>query len=111
MSAQAELFDLKVERRKRDAALDLLDKRRAELIARAHQIATYFCRENGTVTSPQVIAELKKEGAPGLDEVDPRFMGAVFRAGRGWRRIGYRAAGSHARPVSVWTFSTTTPSR
>lgn len=107
MSGQQSLFDMKAERRKRDDTLDLLEERRRNLITRAQEIAIRICRAYGTVTSPEVMLHLKEEDVPGYGEVDPRFMGAVFR--RGWKRVGYKAIGSHARPVSVWAFAKENP--
>ena len=91
---------------KRDEALDSLEAARDELIAVAKSIAYQLAREHGTVTSPQVIAEMKRLGwGDRLAEVDLRFMGVVFR--RGWQRKGWatgKEGGSHARPVAIWGF-------
>jgi hypothetical protein len=97
-------FNPTAERRKRDRALDLLEGSRGAIVEAAHSVALELCETTGRVTSPDVLAELKARGFDELLEgVDPRFMGAVFRAGRGWRRLGFENKGSHARPVSVWT--------
>jgi len=87
---------------KRDAALELLEKYRSELIIAgknaAHKLATF----NGQVSSPDVIEYLKHTGfADLLSKVDKRFMGAVFRTGE-FERIGFANRGSHAQPISVW---------
>ena len=85
----------------RDHALSLLEQHRADLIQRGRQIALELCRRNGSVTSPEVLDQLRAEMPDKVDEVDPRFMGPVF-SGDGWERSGYVPQGSHARPVSVW---------
>lgn len=88
-------------KQKRDAILDVLAAQRSELVHAARQWALHLVQENGTVTSPQVLARLREEGwSDHLDRVDARFMGVVFR--KGWRRVGWENQGSHARPVSIW---------
>jgi hypothetical protein len=86
----------------RDAALNLLEDKRAELIACAMQIAQEIAQQLGTVTSPAVLVRLQAECPEAVAGVDRRFMGAVFRRSRGWTRVGWAAQGSHSRPVSVW---------
>jgi len=95
------------EAEKRDEALALLETTRANLIAAAKIIATRIARQNGRVTSPEVLKLLRESPAwAGLvAEVDPRFMGPVFR--KGWTRIGYSSEGSHNRPVAVWALKGT----
>lgn len=88
---------------KRDEALDHLEVRRLYLINCADDIARKIAKEKGSVTSTEVLEILRDE----LDEemligVDMRFMGAVFRSGKGWIRLGWEATGSHCRPVSRW---------
>ena len=91
------------EKKKRDEALDLLEERRAELIAVAKKTALDIALRTGTVTSTEVFERLRNEGwGAHLDAVDPRFMGAVFRKGGGWERVGYVQIGSHGRPVAQW---------
>ena len=87
----------------RDEALDLLQASRAELIAEARTIADIIHRQNGRVTAVEVLAFMGEldETKRRLRIVDRRFVGVVFR--KGWKRIGYENAGSHKRPVSVWT--------
>ncbi len=86
---------------RRDEALDLLAKYRTELVEAARAFALHLAHEHGRVTSPQVIRAMRDAGwGSRLDQVDARFMGAVFR--KGWERIGYEPGGSHARPVSIW---------
>lgn len=92
------------EHAKRDRVLDALQQTRADLIAAADTVARRLCAQNGQVTSTEVFDELRVQGhGPKLDQVDPRFMGAVFRKGNGWNRIGFEPIGSHGRPVAVWT--------
>ena len=99
---QLNLFDQKAEERKRDEALDELEEHRADLISRAAQIAREIATESGTVTSSAVLAVLRRECPQSMTGIDCRFMGAVFRRGRGWLRLGWSPEGSHSRPVSVW---------
>ena len=96
----AKQFDPVAEAAARDAALDLLRRYRAGLIRRGREIALQIAAEKGEVTSTDVLCRLEDEDAPGLHEVDHRFMGAVFA--RGWIRVGFTPQGSHCRPVSVW---------
>lgn len=105
MSVQLKLlFDPAKERAKRDTALNLLESTRGEIIEAARQAAFDLFQENGRVSAPEVFALMKERGyEDALSKVDPRFMGAVFRSGGGWRRLGYENKGSHSRPVSVWT--------
>ena len=99
---QLDLFDEQSEERKRDEALDALEVSRADLISRAMQIAREIATESGTVTSSQVLAVLRREYPQAMAGIDCRFVGAVFRRGRGWLRLGWSPEGSHSRPVSVW---------
>lgn len=82
---------------KKEEVLNQLAESRRELITRAKEIALEIYEREGTVSSPQVLAVLREENP---FDVDPRFMGAVFR--KGWLRVGWTTAGSHGRPVSVW---------
>lgn len=89
----------------RDAALDLLERTRAELVEKAREVAISL-GASGDVTSPAVLARMRELGlGEKLDQVDARFMGVVFR-GRGWKRVGWLSGadspGSHARPVALW---------
>ncbi len=91
--------------KQQEAERKLAEKRlrdaRAELIALARTAATHLANRNGTVTSPQVVKELRRRGyGPLLDKVDRRLMGPVFRGG--FRRVGYANEGSHGAAVSVW---------
>ena len=87
----------------RDAAIDSLRRFRSDLIAQADAIARRLAISHGTVTSTQVLAEMRSD--PNLrqrvDAVDCRFMGPVFRQ-KCWVRVGWEPSGSHCRPVSVW---------
>ncbi len=94
-------FDL--ETAARDAALDLLEEHRAPLIEIARAVAQELAIRHGRVTSPDVVQELRARGyGDMIDAVDKRFMGAVFRSGNGWERIGFENLGSHRQPISVW---------
>ncbi len=98
-----DLFDYKKESLKRDRALDLLEKTRSDLIEQGKIIAMEIWKRKGSVTSPEVRRELFKRKADGVEEVDGRFMGAVFRKNLGWIRTGFVSQGSHAQPISIWS--------
>jgi hypothetical protein len=96
-------FDLKAERTKRDRALNLLEATRGDILDAARQAAMDLIILNGRVTAPEVFTLMRERGFEEvLSRVDPRFMGAVFREGQGWRRVGWENKGSHRRPVSIW---------
>lgn len=96
-------IELDLEAAARDRALDLLEEHRAPMIEMAKMIAEWIAKKKGRVTSTDVICELRARGyGELLDSVDKRFLGAVFRAGKGWKRIGFESTGSHRRPVSIW---------
>lgn len=105
MSAQLDLIEEHLkQRRARDAALDTLEQTRQSLISIASGVARDICREHGQVTSSDVFRRMKTLGyEPQLRAYDKRWMGAVFRANQGWRKVGQRNDGSHSRPISVWT--------
>lgn len=84
---------------KRDEALDKLEKARTDLLVYGRRVADALVRAQGTVTSIDVLAQLRREGYD-VDAFDKRWIGAVFR--RGWVRVGYEATGSHGRPVARW---------
>ncbi|MDQ3170305.1 MAG: hypothetical protein M3Q55_09235 [Acidobacteriota bacterium] len=87
----------------RDRALDLLALARASLITEACKVALSIARSNGRVTSVEVVDAMKRLGfTASLAAHDRRWLGAVFRKGGGWRRLGYEPTGSHARPVAIW---------
>lgn len=89
-----------MEMRGRDAALDLFETFRPQLLAEARTIALQFAKEKGRVTSSEVIERMVAKFPQAMASVDHRFMGGVFRGG--WERIGFEPSGSHCRPVSVW---------
>lgn len=96
-------MDLVAELEARERALDALEQHRPALVAIAYETARRIAVEHGKVTSPEVLAALRAQGhGEAIDAVDRRFMGAVFRASRGWRRVGWVSTGSHRRPVAVW---------
>lgn len=102
MGAQTK-FNFKLEARKRDSALDLFEVHRAELLAAAREVALELAAANEQVTAPEVLEVLRERGhADSLEKVDRRFMGAVFRSGKGWERVGFANRGSHRQPISVW---------
>jgi len=99
---QLKLFkeSVKIQRVKRDCALDHLEVTRLYLINLARDLAARLAKMKGTVTSSEVLFLLRSEVPEMLEKVDPRFMGAVFRSG--WIRVGFEHTGSHCRPVSRW---------
>ena len=104
MTAQLQLIaEREAQRRERDAALDRIEATRAQLISIADKLARELVRKSGRVTSSDVFREMKALGyGPLLASYDPRWMGAVFRKGKGWQRVGWVNDGSHSRPVAVW---------
>lgn len=80
---------------------------KSPLVTRATEIAIKIAKRDGEVTSVAVwkalLRQAKNDEVLGqeLAEKDKRWLGAVF-LGRGWERIGWKALGSHGRPVSVW---------
>ncbi len=79
--------DMEAEARARDAALDLLEYRRANLITAGRFWAMELAKTRIYVTAPMVREAMERAGYD-LSGIDPRWMGAVFRAGSGWRRVG-----------------------
>lgn len=99
-----EQLDLAFEAQGRDQALNLIEHHRSDIVGMARAIAADIDSVRKRVTSPEVLAELRRLGySQALDQYDRRFMGAVFRAGSGWKRIGWEPTGSHCRPVAIWT--------
>lgn len=94
------------EAKKRDDALGKLEKYRGSLISVAFNVARDIALSEGRVTSTDVLHRLRADPTwgPRIANVDPRFMGPVFRR-KCWRRIGYTPNGSHGRPVSIWEYS------
>lgn len=90
----------KTEIEKRDEVLDALAKYRGDAIGLAKKAALVIYEHQGQVTSSDVLGYMRRNFGKRIEGLDPRFMGAVFRYG--WKRKGYRAQGSHGRPVSVW---------
>lgn len=95
------LFDQPHERDARDAALDMLERTRKELVTVGKSVAVVLAARNGKVSSTDVRAHMLERGyGDRMAKVDPRWLGVLFR--RGWTRVGYETTGSHGRPVSVW---------
>jgi hypothetical protein len=107
MPEQTTLFD-DPEGAARDLALDRIEWTRPRLVHRGRALALELCERYGRVTSVMVMEALKNQAAhdPGLaaeiDGADPRWLGAVFRVGYGWVRVGWSRTGSHKRPVPIW---------
>ena len=89
----------------RDAALELLQYHRGELIKAAFGVAVVIARANGTVTSTDVLRVLKQDPAwsKEIAEKDRRFMGPVFRK-KCWTQEGWISSGSHRRRVPKWKY-------
>ena len=92
----------KTEPEKRDQVLDRLERIRQQLVDVGIATARQIAQSRGQVTSVDVLEAMRQSPslATKMEEVDPRWIGAVFR--RGWRRVGWEQTGSHARPVSIW---------
>ena len=90
----------------RDQVIADLHEKRAELIEVGRRIASEIARARGAVTSVDVFEAMRAQGyADKMLSVDPRWMGAVFRPRKGWKRVGWKPIGSNARPVAVWEIS------
>lgn len=87
---------------KRDDALDMLAAHRARLVAIAKATALWLAERDGQITAPEALQQMRAQGVPGVDAVDPRFIGCIFRKGTGWQRMGWSPTGSHGRPVAIW---------
>lgn len=85
----------------RDEALEALEVKRGAQVALATQLAVKIAKRKGSVTSTEVLEAMKDAGAD-LAGIDKRFMGAVFKSGKGWVQIGVKPWGSHRRPIAVW---------
>ena len=84
----------------RDAALDLLEERRAELIAAGRDIAVELARRDGATCSPRVLREMRARGFE--MEKRPMWAGCFFR-GKHWQKTGKVVyEGSHRRPAPLW---------
>lgn len=84
----------------RDAALDLLEERRAELVAAGRLIAADLARRDGSTCAPRVLKEMRAQGYE--IEKRPMWSGCLFR-GAGWRKTGrFVHEGSHRRPAPLW---------
>jgi hypothetical protein len=93
-------MDLFEARKRRDAALSLLETKRAEWLMIARAAAVTHAEIHGTVSSDDIWI-LK----PPPVYIDPRAMGAVFSKRRGWVKVGYQQSARpqcHARPIAVW---------
>jgi hypothetical protein len=90
-----------------DLAIDKLAGAYKELVVLAQGIARKIAKADKQVSSPDVwkhlweMAEHDDGLKTKLTEADPRWMGVVFRH-RQWYRVGWKANGSHKRPVSIW---------
>lgn len=90
------------EEEKRDEVLETLERFRRNAIFAARKIAFDIEARNGRVTSTEVLRIMKAKHGPMIEGIDHRFMGAVFRRGQGWKRLGWETTGSHGRPVAIW---------
>jgi hypothetical protein len=90
-----------------DLAIEKLAGAYKALVSRAQGIAREFAKANKQVCSTDVWKKLAEQAEYDdalksmLSEADPRWMGVVFRH-RQWFRVGWKASGSHKRPVSIW---------
>lgn len=86
----------------RDTALDNLEAYRGALCEVGRETAVELAQQRGRVTSVEVFAEMRARGYDeAMDNVDPRWMGVVFRESI-WKRRGWEQTGSHRRPVAIW---------
>ena len=91
---------------RRDAALNLLRVRRADLIRECTAAALRVALDRGEVCADDVRALVAIPA-----DISPKLVGCVFRdlADAGiLRRTGFRTSArpiAHARPLSVWTLA------
>lgn len=98
-----EQLDLLFQAQERERNLDLFETHRANELAVARAVAHHLAIKTGRTTSPEVLTEMRRLGYGNLLEgKDLRFMGAVFRSGDVWKKLGYSDTGSHRRPVPIW---------
>lgn len=96
------------DREKLDAILQAHEEARPKLIAKAREVARELAmaHEHRETSSPRVLAAMRARGWLGpigeIPEPNPRWMGAVFGARRGWVLMRYVPEGHHRRPVPVW---------
>lgn len=100
----------RTEVQKRDQALALVEGANSALVEEARRVAMLIWKENGRVTSTEVLARMSLDPryaetiAEGKKATHKnRWMGPVFKAKQGWVKLGYESKGSHARPVVIWT--------
>lgn len=97
---QLSLFDPAAGRRRRDKALDAFEAKAQAWLAEARAVAHRLAREQGRVTSDDVLAAV---GEP-PPEVHPAAMGALIR-GKEWVRVGVTASKrprSNASVIGLW---------
>lgn len=101
---QADLFDLDVENRKRDASIDSVARAAGQRWqAWAELAAGEVLRRDGDTDSSRARAVLRSWGIS--EAVEPRAWGPVMRrlvATHGLVRLSYRPGGSHGRSIAVW---------
>lgn len=98
--------DKKSAAEKRDDGIDRVSSKYDDLVEAAKVVAMRIYTERGRVTSVEVVTEMESDPryAERMRETtqERRWLGAVFRKGSGWVRIGWESKGSHARPVAIW---------
>ena len=96
----------KSETEKRDEGIDKVEVKYSDLVDAAKTVAMRIYTERGRVTSVEVVSDMESDPryAKRMMETaqERRWLGAVFRKGTGWVRIGWESTGSHARPVAIW---------
>jgi hypothetical protein len=91
---------------KRDEGIDRVSSKYDDLVEAAKVVAMRIYTERGRVTSVEIVTEMESD--PRYAErmrstaQERRWLGAVFRKGTGWVRVGWESKGSHARPVAIW---------
>ena len=85
--------------KRRDLALDGLEDKYPDFLARARHVAVVIAEKEGEVTADDV-----RELLPIPANVHHNAMGSVFRESR-WKRIGWRKSSQpqrHANRVGIW---------
>lgn len=82
-------------------ALELFEQHRADWLAAARSWARSRAKTAGIIT----INDIRRDGPPIPEGVDPRVAGAVFAEKGVWENVGYGRSArrtSHGRPVARW---------
>jgi hypothetical protein len=78
---------------------------RAEILAKAREVARELAWVNGETNADEVATELELQGVDSTELGNA--AGAIFR-GKGWHFAGYKKSvrvSRHANKIGIWTFN------